>query len=94
MQVGTVDVHCTDLHWVPSASRRQQQGSDVFAAAFTDGAGQSKIMKHLNLRLRHEGEGAPSVLLLRLVPDNVSNRPHREVCGGSHGGTCYPSLER
>ena len=37
VQAGTIDMYCTDMQWVPSASRRQQQGSDVFAVACTDG---------------------------------------------------------
>lgn len=34
---GLLDVHCADMHWIPSASKQMQQGSDVFAVGCTDG---------------------------------------------------------
>lgn len=34
---GLLEVHCTDMHWIPSPSKLMQQGSDVFAVGCTDG---------------------------------------------------------
>jgi len=34
----TLDSYCTDLHWFPVASKRQQAGNDIFAVACTDGS--------------------------------------------------------